>query len=202
VPFVPAAIAREPTNQPLQSDFVKNVARFGRGSDIMKAFIVIVLCVSTTVRVEPQSQPVDLKNEQAELLRLHTTDREAHFKTDVSLLQQSASDEFISVSNGAVARISKEQERTFFEAYFKGATYSEWDDLEPPIVRVSKDGSMAWMITRVRVTRAEKNSDGVARTTTFVYAGVMTYEKRAGKWFRVANVSTFEPQGERRQERR
>jgi len=27
----------------------------------------------------------------------------------------------------------------------------------------------------------------------FVYAGIMTYEKRDGRWVRVANVSTAEP---------
>ncbi len=41
-----------------------------------------------------------------------------------------------------------------------GATYYEWDDVEEPIVRVSNDGSMAWMITRVRVRRTQKGDAG------------------------------------------
>ena len=52
---------------------------------------------------------------------------------------------------------------------------------------------MAWMITRVRVRRVQKDTAGVEREERFVYAGIMTYEKRKGKWVRVANVSTFEP---------
>ena len=79
-----------------------------------------------------------------------------------------------------------------FESYFKDAKYFEWDDLEPPIIRVSADASMAWMIVRTKVRRTQKDSSGAEKEEKFVYAGIMTYEKRNGRWVRVANVSTFE----------
>jgi hypothetical protein len=135
---------------------------------------------------------VDLEKEKAALLRLHEADREAHFKTDVELLQQSSPEEFISVSRGKIHRVMKADERKFFTDYFRDATYYEWDDVEAPIVRVSKDGSMAWMITRVRVRRTQKNAVEEEKEEQFTYAGIMTYEKENGRWVRVANVSTFE----------
>jgi hypothetical protein len=49
------------------------------------------------------------------------------------------------------------------------------------------------MITRIRVKRTQKDAAGVEKERKFIYAGIMTYEKKAGKWLRVANVSTFEP---------
>jgi len=49
------------------------------------------------------------------------------------------------------------------------------------------------MITRVRVRRMQKEATAGEREQRFIYAGIMTYEKRDGKWVRVANVSTFEP---------
>lgn len=52
---------------------------------------------------------------------------------------------------------------------------------------------MAWMITRVSVRRVQKEATGVEREQKFIYAGIMTYEKKDGKWVREANVSTFEP---------
>jgi hypothetical protein len=79
-----------------------------------------------------------------------------------------------------------------FDDYFKNAKYYEWDDLEPPIVRISDDASMAWMIARTKVRRTQKLATGEEKERAFVYAGIMTYEKRQGKWVRVANVSTFE----------
>jgi len=64
--------------------------------------------------------------------------------------------------------------------------------LEEPIVRVSNDASMAWMIVRTRIRRVQKNADGTEKQENVVYAGIMTYEKRDGRWMRVANVSTVE----------
>ena len=128
----------------------------------------------------------------AELLAVHARDRQAHLATDVDLLLSDAGDEFISVSGGRVSRITPAEQRAFFTGYFKDAAYQEWDDLEPPIVRVSADGTLGWVITRLRVRRTQKDASGTAKETRFVYAGIMTYEKRAGVWVRVANVSTFE----------
>ena len=158
----------------------------------MKCFSFILLVVLSAFLTQVQSS-VDLEKEKVELLRLHKTDREAHLKTDVDLLQERSPEEFISVSGGKIYRTNKAEERKQFQDYFRGAKYHEWDDAEDPIVRISKDGSMAWMITRVRVRRVEKDGSGAERERKFIYAGIMTYEKRDGKWIRVANVSTFEP---------
>ncbi|HYP41945.1 MAG TPA: hypothetical protein VEX13_16425 [Chloroflexia bacterium] len=134
----------------------------------------------------------DLEQEKAELLEIHAKDRQAHFGRDVDLLLSHGTDEFISVSNGEIHRSTLAEQRAFFTAYFTGATYYEWDDLEPPIVHVSGDASMAWMIVRTKVRRATRlEGSGEEREIEFVYAGIMTFEKQAGKWARVANVSTF-----------
>ena len=43
-----------------------------------------------------------------------------------------------------------------FSGYFRGAKYYEWNDVEEPIVRISNDASMGWMITLTRVRRVRK----------------------------------------------
>jgi hypothetical protein len=154
--------------------------------------ILMVLFLAISPPAQAQSS-VDLEKEKAELLRLHRSDREAHFKTDVDALQQRSPEETISVSEGKVRRTSKTDRRKFFSDYFRGAKYYEWDDLEEPILRISKDASMAWMIVRVKVRRVQKDAAGREHEEKFIYAGIMTYEKVNGKWMRVANVSTFEP---------
>ena len=157
----------------------------------MKPLITILLVVTCAACASAQSSP-DLEKEKAELLRLHKSHREAHFNTDVDALLQNAPEEMISVSRGKISRPSKDDARKMFTGYFRDAKYYEWDDLEAPIIRISKDASMAWMITRVRVRRVQKNAEGTEKEEKFVYAGIMTYEKRDGRWGRVANVSTFE----------
>jgi len=59
--------------------------------------------------------------------------------------------------------------------------------VEPPIVRVSDDGTLAWMIVHVRVRRTKGD-----RELRFDYAGIETYEKRGGRWVKVVEVGTFQ----------
>lgn len=158
----------------------------------MKLLMLTLLFVACAACAEAQT-PAGLEKEKAELLRLHKSARDAHFKTDVELLLENSPEEMISVSRGKVNRSGKAAGRKMFAEYFRGAKYYEWDDVEEPIVRVSKDASMAWMITRIRVRRVQRDAAGVEQEEKFVYAGIMTYEKRDGRWMRVANVSTFEP---------
>lgn len=149
---------------------------------------LILLCFINV----PAKQKVDLEKERAALLEIHRTDRRAHFETDASLLLERFTGEFISVSNGKIERSTRDELRQTFEDYFKNAKYYEWDDLEPPVVRISNDASMAWMIVRTKVRRIQKLVSGEEKQRAFVYAGIMTYEKQRGKWVRIANVSTFE----------
>lgn len=159
----------------------------------MASWLSLLMLFVTGAVYAPAGGAPDPEKEKAELLRLHRASREAHFKTDVDMLLANAPDESLSVSRGKVSRPAKAEVRKMFAEYFRGAKYYEWDDLEEPIVRVSNDASMAWMITRLKVRRVQKDAAGVEREEKFVYAGLTTYEKRGGRWTRVANASTFEP---------
>lgn len=159
----------------------------------MAGWLSLLMLFVTGAVFAPAGSGADPEKEKAELLRLHRSHREAHFKTDADMLMARSPEVLISVSRGKVNRSGREQVRKQFEEYFRGATYYEWDDLEEPIVHVSRDASMAWMITRVRVRRVQKDAAGAEQGERFVYAGLTTYEKRGGKWMRVANASTFEP---------
>lgn len=134
---------------------------------------------------------MNLEAEKNALLQLHADDRRAHFETNVPLLMSHGADTFISVSNGVISHTTADEVKQTFTRYFQDAIYYEWDDLEPPIVRISNDASMAWMIVRTKVQRTQKNENGDDVERKFVYAGIMTYEKQDGKWVRIANVSTF-----------
>src|SRR3954471_12118199 len=125
----------------------------------MKHLTIILLVVACAVCASAQPS-ANLEKEKAELLRLHKLDREAHFKTDLDLLLQTAPEEFISVSRGKISRSSKADDRKMFAQYFRDAKYYEWDDMEEPIIRISNDATMAWMITRTRIRRVQKNAAG------------------------------------------
>src|SRR6185312_12793744 len=134
---------------------------------------------------------LDLARERAALLAIHEQDRRAHLTTDPALLLEHAAREFLYVGDGELTRLTHDQVAADFERLFTGATYDAWDDLEPPVVAISDDASMAWMVVRVRVSRRHTDDEGREVERSFVYAGIMTYEKQHGTWVRVANVSTF-----------
>jgi len=133
-----------------------------------------------------------IERAKQELLVIHANDRKAHFATDADALVASHAESFIDVRNGVIHYIPREDVRQNFAHYFRNATYDEWDDLEPPIVQVAQDTSIAWMITRTKVRRTYIDGTGSDREQEFVYAGIMTYENQDGRWVRTANVSTFE----------
>ena len=134
---------------------------------------------------------INLERERAALVAIHAQDRAAHFQTSVELLAEHQADDFIYAGNGEISHIPRAEFIETFMRSFHNTTYFEWDDLEPPIVRISDDATMAWMIVRNRVRRTQKQDDGSEVERKFIYAGIMTYEKQNGKWMRVANVSTF-----------
>jgi len=153
-------------------------------------FFIWALTATADEKPRPVVHPEEQKKE---LLELHRKDRRAHFENNAQLaLSDQVDHGFISVRNGAITRRKKSDFQKSLEGYFKNAKYYEWDDLEPPIIRISDDGSMAWMIVRVRVRRTQPNPSGKDVEERFIYAGITTYEKRDGKWLKAANVSTFE----------
>jgi hypothetical protein len=139
------------------------------------------------------TDPIDLAHETAELLRIHAQDRQAHFGLDVDSILEHQGEPFVTVGNGRIDEASRAEVAAHFTRYFAGAAYFEWDDLEPPRIQVSEDATLAWMIVRNRVRRSQALPDGTVSQRQFVYAGLMGYARRAGQWWRIANVSTFTP---------
>jgi hypothetical protein len=63
----------------------------------------------------------------------------------------------------------------------------------PPVVRVSNDNSLGWVIAQVRAAGVQTTKDGASRPLSFESAWIELYERRDGKWLRVGNVSNFTP---------
>jgi hypothetical protein len=130
----------------------------------------------------------------AEILALHKADRRAHFAHDVDALLATLPDTFTYVRDGKVEMQSKESRRKRFTEYFRGAEFTAWDDLEPPIVRASPDGKMGWMIVRAKIAYTKTDAAGKKTSEQAVLAWMSAYEKRGSNWFHVANTTTVEPQ--------
>jgi hypothetical protein len=129
---------------------------------------------------------IDLGAERTALLAMHAAVRQAHFDADPAGVIANDADEWINVRDAGITVRRRDDNLKRFTEYFAGATYDEWDDIDPPIVKVADDASIAWMIIHVRVRRAQNGE-----TQAFEYAGIETYEKRDNRWVKTTETGTF-----------
>lgn len=133
---------------------------------------------------------VDLAAERAELLRLHAVERDTHLGKDAARLVSMFSEDFRNVARGEVTQPSAEESRSRLQAYFDRSTFLAWDDLEPPVARLSQDGTMAYVIVRKLVHVRAPDSTGTPVEERTVFAWTETWEKRNGEWKLTSVTST------------
>jgi len=156
-------------------------------------FLAGLFCLSNAL-VPARSMTLDTQaSAKAALLALHQAARRAHLNRDVDFIVAGMGTEFTTVHEGKVKVMSHNDVRKQFTEYFRGAEFSAWDDLESPIIQVSPDGRMGWMIVRVRIAYTNTDAGGAKTKEDTVMAWISVYEKRDGKWLLIANVSTSEP---------
>jgi hypothetical protein len=146
------------------------------------AFIAGVLVACAPPRPDPAA-------DRAALLRLHQEQRTAHVERKAELLTGSFADTFYSVSRGRVTTPSRDASTARFQSYFDGASFRVWDDVAAPVIRISPDGQMAYVIVQKRVGLAPKDSTSAPAPDT-IYAWVAIYEKHQGQWRLTALAST------------
>ena len=127
-----------------------------------------------------------------ELLLLQKQEREAHLQKNAARLVEMFAPDFINISDGNVTRPSKEESLRGFQAYFDRTTFLEWDDITPPIIRVSQDASMAYVLVQKRV-RIRPSAGTSTQESTTIFAWIETYEKQGGKWWLKVVASTDHP---------
>jgi hypothetical protein len=149
--------------------------------------IAVLLASCGPANVAPTLEP------RAELLALHEEVMRAHRESNVDLLLRAEAPETISANRGQITQPTLDARRARFQQYLGTTRFSEYVDLVPPVVRVSSDGSLGWVIAQVRAAGVQSAQDGGSHPLTFESAWIELYERHDGKWYRVGNVSNFKP---------
>ena len=147
--------------------------------------VLLASCASTNT--SPSFDP------RAELLALHEEVMRAHRESNADLLMRSEAPESVSANRGQITQPTLEERRARFQQYLGTTRFTEYIDLVPPIVRVSNDGSLGWVIVQVRGAGVQTTQDGGSKPLAFESAWIELYERRGSSWFRVGNVSNFKP---------
>jgi hypothetical protein len=159
----------------------------------MKPLLLSSVVSFSLLCAAPSSLPNSVDAGKAELLAVHQAERSAHFAHYVNALIAAQAPDFTDVSDGKIQVMSREQVRQTFTEYFQGTHFSAWDDLGQPIIHVSPDRQMGWLIVRVRIAYSKTDSVGKKTSESAVLAWMSTYEKRNGNWLLAANATTVEP---------
>jgi len=148
--------------------------------------LVIILCAGALDAQEPST-------DARELRRLHEELLEAHRTADVDRWMAIEAPVHVSVNGGRVTHPEFEARRDRRALYLEGTTFEVYRDLREPLVRVSEDGSLAWLIAEVEVRGTAASAVGGDESFHAIWAWVELYEKTDGRWRLVGNASNRRP---------
>lgn len=129
-----------------------------------------------------------------ELSEINDQQRIAHFNRDAKLLVSNFADDFTEIGNGKIRKPSRETSLNRFQNYLNNSTFLEWDDITPPVIKVSDDATLGYVIVHKKVRLLAKDEDGKEREETEVFAWLATYQKIKNVWRLTAIASTNTPE--------
>lgn len=160
-----------------------------RGAPSSAAFRVVggvslaLAAAMTAACAEPGS---DLDALRAELVALHEASVEAHLRGDAGFFAEDLVEDYVVVSGAEIVRPTAEEVRQQFESYLSSTEFQRYETTDGPIVGVSDDGSVGWIITAVEVEGTVADGSPLA----FRSAWLSLYRRVDGQsWSMVANVS-------------
>jgi hypothetical protein len=129
-----------------------------------------------------------------ELMELQKQQRAAHFARDAKVIFAEFADEYFSIGNGRVRKPDRDAGLKRLQTYFDNSTFIEWDDITPPIIKVSDDATMGFVIVHKRVRLLAKDESGKEKEEIEIFAWVSVYKKIKGIWKLTAVASTNTPE--------
>jgi hypothetical protein len=133
----------------------------------------------------------DFELYRSEIMILHDKEIKAHLNNDVEFFVQDIADDYIAVSFGEIRKPSIEEIRSQFTNYLTNTIFTKYEDIHEPIIKFSKDGSLAWAIWQVVVKGKRKSDDGSEKNLDFTCAWITLYRRHNDKWIRLTDVSSF-----------
>lgn len=141
--------------------------------------------------------PTNARPTAESVLAVHRDSLRAHIERDWQWFGRDIADPTIAVSRGEIRQEPAEDTLKRFRAYLGRTEFSRYEDLEEPIVFMSPDGQMALLIVRVIVEGQQTLDDGRRPVFSTTFAWASLFQRRAGRWVRVATISTNAPASER-----
>lgn len=133
-----------------------------------------------------------LAESDVEALRaLHAKVMRAHVESNVELILEDDATEYVVAGRGEISRPTLQDRRNRLGPYLRSIAFQEYRDLVEPIVSVSADGTLGWVVVQIQARGVRTTESGAKEPAEYVSAWIELYQKQGGRWRRVGNVSNF-----------
>ncbi|MDJ0916878.1 MAG: hypothetical protein QNJ05_03875 [Woeseiaceae bacterium] len=129
----------------------------------------------------------------ATLKAMHENVLEFHRQGKLEAWLAQEADVVVSANRGQVSFSSADERRARREPYLSSTTFDVYRDLREPVVKVSDDGTLGWVIAEVEMKGSSLSESGERVAFEAVWAWIELYEKQGGAWKAVGNVSNRRP---------
>jgi len=132
------------------------------------------------------------EQEKARLLQLHKNALQAHFEKDAGAFLAAYASQWYDVRAAGIRLRTKEEALPAIDQYFRRTHVADISEITAPIIHLSTDTSMAWVIGEIRVHASQEMDDEGERDFSIRCAWVSIYEKQEGEWSQVVDASFFQ----------
>lgn len=126
----------------------------------------------------------------AELMRLQEQQKTAHLNYKAEMFVEMFAENLTQVQRGNISTRTRAENLFRFKNYFDTFKFIEWENLKSPVIKISKDGTLATIIVQKRVRGTYKNDKGQDVLDHTDFAWLEVWEKIDGQWKVVTVAST------------
>ena len=141
--------------------------------------LTTVVSTDKTIETENNSSQI---SDLEELLKLHKQHQTAHLTYNAELFVETFAEDLVTVQRGEVVTRNKVENLERIKGYFGSFKFDEWEDVKPPVIKISKDGTLATIIVEKSVKGTYKNEKGETIEDITEFAWLEVWEKIDGKW--------------------
>lgn len=119
-------------------------------------------------------------------LRLHRKLLAAHCLGDAEMMADLSNETIISADKGRRAKHDNSSMRERFTGLFRLLNYTEYHDLQQPVVEIAASGDLGWVIANVRSVGKQLSDD---QAFDYEWAWIMLVRKVDGRWLNTGVAS-------------
>lgn len=130
---------------------------------------------------------------ETELRALHQRLLEAHRRGDVGSWVAVEGEGYVSVDNGVIRVPTREERWAARQRYLATTAFTVYRDLREPVVHLSDDGMMGWLIADVEIRGTQRRADGGSTPVEETWNWTELYQRQPAGWKLIGTVSNRRP---------